>query len=254
MFEKVNVKEINPHVFLLDESGESTGYLVVGKEKAVVIDTMNGEEDLQALVRTITQLPVMVINTHGHCDHVTGNAYFEEAWIHPDDLELAKTHMNFDGIVEFYKEKGLKILPFHFVQDGEIIDLGGCSLEVISLPGHTHGGILLLLKEDRILFTGDSINRHLWMQLEDSLPMEVFAENLDKIMYLKDEADIILHGHTQSADAISLLVDLRTGVQEILDGKVQEDKPYHWFGGEDKQHVYCNGKVICYKESNVFLK
>ena len=48
--------------------------------------------------------------------------------------------------------------PFEPIRGGEVIDLGGLHLEVIELPGHTPGGILLLLKEDRILFTGDSIN------------------------------------------------------------------------------------------------
>jgi glyoxylase-like metal-dependent hydrolase (beta-lactamase superfamily II) len=151
MFERVNVKEITPRVYLLDESGESTGYLVVGSDKAALIDTMNGGEDLKALAASITDLPVMVINTHGHCDHIAGNIYFEEAWIHPADLELAKQHMSFDGFVQFFEEKGLSMPPFKFLEDGQVIDLGDLTLQVIWMPGHTQGSILLLLKEERIL-------------------------------------------------------------------------------------------------------
>ncbi len=249
MFERVNVKEITPRVYLLDESGESTGYLVVGGKMAALIDTMNGGEDLKALAASITDLPVMVINTHGHCDHIAGNIYFEEAWIHPADLELAKQHMSFEGFVQFCEEKGKKMPPFRFVEDGQEIDLGDLTLQVIWMPGHTQGSILLLLKEERILFTGDAINRHLWMQLGDSTDLETLAQNLDKVMYLTEEADIILHGHNRGTDPISLMKDLRAGVQEILDGKVQEDKPYHWFAGEDRQHEYGPDKnVICYKK------
>ena len=83
--------------------------------------------------------------------------------------------------------------PFEPIRGGEVIDLGGLHLEVIELPGHTPGGILLLLKEDRILFTGDSINHHLWMQLEESSSMPEFGNNLVKVMYLTKEADVILH-------------------------------------------------------------
>lgn len=57
MFEKVNVKEINPHAFLLDEPGEATGYMVVGKEKAVVI------------------------NIHGHFNHIAGNIFLKNGYI-----------------------------------------------------------------------------------------------------------------------------------------------------------------------------
>lgn len=249
MFERVNVKEITPKVYLLDESGESTGYLIVGSERAALIDTMNGGEDLKALAASITDLPVMVINTHGHCDHIAGNIYFEEAWIHPADFELAKQHMNFEGFVQFCEEKGKKMPPFRFVEDGQEIDLGDLTLQVIWMPGHTQGSILLLLKEERILFTGDAINRHLWMQLGDSTDLETLAKNLDKVMYLTGEADIILHGHTRGAEPISLIKDLRAGVQEILDGKVQDDKPYKWFDAVDMQHAYGPDKnVICYRK------
>lgn len=249
MFERVNVKNITSKVYLLDESGESTGYLVVGSKKASLIDTMNGGEDLKALVRSITDLPIMVINTHGHCDHIAGNIYFEEAWIHPADLELAKEHMSFEGFVKFCEEKDLSMPPFHLLEDGQAIDLGDLTLQVIWMPGHTQGSILLLLKEERILFTGDAINRHLWMQLGESIDLETLAQNLDKVMYLTEEADIILHGHTRGEDPISVMKDLRMGVQEILDGKTADDEPYSWFAGVDMKHAYGPDRnAICYKK------
>lgn len=49
-------------------------------------------EDLRAIVRSLTELPVTVVNTHGHCDHIFGNVYFDEAWLHPADLPIAKDH------------------------------------------------------------------------------------------------------------------------------------------------------------------
>ena len=48
--------------------------------------------------------------------------------------------------------------------------------EIYELPGHTPGGIVLLLREDRILFTGDSVNHHLWMQLEGCAPLDEFVK------------------------------------------------------------------------------
>ena len=56
----------------------STGYLVVGEDRGVMIDTGFGTENVQAFVQTLTDKPVdWVANTHGHFDHTGGNGWFE---------------------------------------------------------------------------------------------------------------------------------------------------------------------------------
>ena len=98
------------------------------------------------------------------------------------------------------------------------------------------------------------------MQLDGCLSMHDFLKELDKVMFLQDRADIILHGHARDEDDISLLRCMRNGIMEICEGKTQADAPYHWFGGTDRQHAYaCEaGKryqqqdhVICYREDNI---
>ena len=248
MFERIILTQINPHVYLMDDNHEATGYIVIGNEKALVIDTMMGYEDVHAVVKSVTDLPVLVVNTHGHCDHIYGNVYFDRAYLHPADLPIAKEHMKFPEFVEECNKRGLKMPPFEAIRGGDVIDLGGLHLEVIELPGHTPGGILLLLKEDRILFTGDSINHHLWMQLEESSSMTELVNNLEKVMYLTDKADVILHGHARGTDDISLMNKMLQGAKEIAEGKTENDKPYKWFGGIGKQHQFDeDGSVICYK-------
>lgn len=75
--ERIKLQQLNDHIFSMDDAGEAVGYLVVGEKKALVIDTMNGYEDVKAVARSVTDLPLMVVNTHGHCDHIYGNIYFE---------------------------------------------------------------------------------------------------------------------------------------------------------------------------------
>ncbi len=256
------VKEVRPGVWLMDEGHEATGYLVVGEEKACVIDTMNGYNDLNLAVRKITDKPLVIVNTHGHPDHIFGNIYFREAaYLHPADRELARNFSGSPEFLEFMQDHHVTAFPpFRDTLPGDEIDLGGRNLEVIGLPGHTPGGILLLLREDRILFTGDSVNHHLWMQLDGCLTIREYVKELDKVMFLLDRADIILHGHAHDADDISLLRCLRDGAQEICDGKTEQDKPYHWFGGTDLQHPFCcdpdkqyqqKDHVICYRADNI---
>ena len=258
---KIYVKEMRLGVWLMDEAHEATGYLVIGEKRACVIDTMNGYFNLYEEVRKITDKPVFVINTHGHGDHFLGNIYFEETYLNPLDDELAKQFTESEEFIRYCEERGKEMPPFRPMNPGDVFDLGGRTLEIYALPGHTPGEVVVLLREDRILFSGDAINHHLWMQLDGCLPLHAYVKELDKVMFLKEKADIILHGHNRGeADDISLLRCMRNGIQEICDGKTQDDKPYQWFGATDLQHAYVceagkkysqDDSVVCYRANNV---
>ncbi len=247
MENKIKVKQLSNRIYAMDDAG-ATGYVVLGNEKALVIDTMNASDDLGAVVRSITDLPVMVVNTHGHGDHICGNIFFEEAYIHPADLPLALEFSTYPDFVAEISRHGLSMPPFKEIPDGAVIDLGGATLEVVLLPGHTPGEICLLYREERVLFTGDGINCHLWMQLDNSLPMKELKTNMEKISWVKEKADKILHGHTMDYNDISLFDELYKGVCDLTEHPelAETDADYNWFGGVAKQHVFGEGKVICY--------
>ena len=63
-----------PDTWVICYHGTLYCYLLIGSEKAMLIDTAYGDGDLRAFVETITDKPVMVCNTHGHFDHTGGNA------------------------------------------------------------------------------------------------------------------------------------------------------------------------------------
>ena len=263
MAKELYIREMCPGIFLMDEAHEATGYLVVGNEKACVIDTMNGYNDLNKAVREITDKPVTVINTHGHPDHIFGNIYFDHGYLHPADRGLAAMFAEEPEFVRACGEHGFSMPPFRDTREGDVFDLGGRHLEVYELPGHTPGGIVLLLPEDRILFTGDGINHHLWMQLEGCTTMDTLVKNLDRIMFLEKKADRILHGHANDFDDISLMRCLRNGAEELAEGKTEHDLPYHYFGGEVCQHPFTclpdrhyqsEEHVICYDPETYMKK
>lgn len=64
-FTRARLIPINDRVTLIDDAGESTCYLICGDERAMLVDSVNGRENLLAVVRTVTQLPVFVVNAHG---------------------------------------------------------------------------------------------------------------------------------------------------------------------------------------------
>ena len=246
------IKQLLPHLYLIDDAGESTCYLIEGQTHAMLIDTANGQEDLRAIVEGLTRLPVIVVNTHGHGDHIFGNVYFQEAWMHPADFELADTFMGYAK--EELDKHSLKPCPLKPLSIGQVFDLGGLQLEVISLPGHTPGSIGLLDRQDRILFTGDAVNTHLWMQLDGCSSI---AELRQMLTGLKEQHgsdfDFILHGHDKGLREAVVVDWLITGCDDLLAGRTENDKPYHYFGGVCMQHPISDveGQVIVYQPERV---
>lgn len=257
---KIDIIKINDRVYLLDEAHESTGYLCIGERRACLIDTMNGYNDLKKVCASITELPVTVVNTHGHPDHIMGNMFFDNAYLNEKDWDLAKSFIEEAECVELQKKLGRSFPEFTNISEGDVIDLGGITLKIYELAGHTAGGILVLCPELRILFTGDSINHHLWMQLDGCTTIHELADNLEEVMFLEKEADYILHGHARSVDDISLIRCLYDGAKDLAARNTENDKTYNWFGGVDMQHPFevLDGKiysmpesVICYRKDNI---
>lgn len=257
MMRRANLIPINEDVTLIDDAGESTCYLVTGEKRALLIDTVNGRENLMDVVREITKLPVTVVNTHGHCDHIYGNVFFEEAYLHPADWELHNLHFSFPDAAEEFKKHGLKPCRLLPLKEDDVFDLGGLTLEVIPVPGHTLGSVALLCRKHRMLFSGDALNGHLWMQLSESTPFGVLSNTLEKLLAeYRSAFDYILTGHGKGPEDAVLVEELAEGVIDLLHGECELDKDYKWFMGTDKAHPF--GKegqhVIVYIQTNLEIE
>lgn len=215
-----NVSELKKNVYRIGSNEQVFMDLFVGTEKALLWDTGYGYGDLKAVIREITDLPLIIVNSHGHLDHTCGNFQFEEEiYIHPEDIELCQLHnslMMRKGAVEngrhtFMYETGqmMDVLPADFdeeryvnagygklvpVEEGHVFDLGGITLEVIKVPGHTHGSIGLLYKEEKIFYAGDAMNPFLWLFAPEATMLSEYKATLRKAEELNFEALVISHG------------------------------------------------------------
>jgi glyoxylase-like metal-dependent hydrolase (beta-lactamase superfamily II) len=122
------------------------------------------------------------------------------------------------------------------VENGHIFDLGGRSLEVVSIPGHSPGSICLLDRQTRSLFSGDSIHSGtVWLHLKHSLPLGQFRTNLERVRAFGAEFDHFFPAHIPDLDDLPLpkhtLDDLIAGIEQILDGQIT-GYPEQTFAGD----------------------
>lgn len=89
---KTEVTCICDNVYVLTDRAGCCVNLVVGKEKALVFDTGSGTDDIHGLVRKMTGLPLVVINSHGHFDHIGGNSQFDTVYMHQDDFVILESY------------------------------------------------------------------------------------------------------------------------------------------------------------------
>lgn len=186
-----HVRKLGPGLYRIENSAVFMD-LIVGSHHALLFDTGYGYGDLKALVRSITELPLYVLNSHGHVDHACGNAQFGVAFIHPADMELCRIHNGpqmrkaelevAEVPLDFDLETHLTLGPgaLKSVAEGDIFDLGGVTLEVLHLPGHTAGSIGLWCPERKLLYVGDAMNCFVWLFLPESTSLDVYIETLHK--------------------------------------------------------------------------
>lgn len=185
------LRELEPGIFRIGNSGVFMD-LIVGAKRALLFDTGYGFGDLKGLVRQITDKPLIVVNSHGHVDHACGNAQFGGAYIHPADMDLCRIH---NGPDLRMAELETAEVPLDFdldaylsldtgdlkpVGEGENFDLGGLTLEVIHLPGHTAGSIGLWCPEKRLFWVGDAMNCFVWLFLPEAQPLRTYIQTLHK--------------------------------------------------------------------------
>jgi len=158
-------------------------FLFVGTEKALLVDTTNFPGPLDEAVKHLTDKPVILVNTHADEDHISCNDRFPEAFMHPAEYAYyARTR----------KAAYAKAMP---LQDGEVIDLGGRSFEVILLPGHTFGSIALLERETGILVGGDSISDTPVFIFGDMRDLDAFQVSLKRLLRRIDQISVVYPSH-----------------------------------------------------------
>lgn len=211
MNEWFTIEKIDDNTFAISEYKhwkESHSYLLIGNDKALLIDTGLGIENIKKQIDNITKLPIIVATTHVHWDHIGGHKYFntiavhelEKDWLRqfPLPLEVVKNNLIKEkcDFPKKFKLDDYNICcgnPQIILQDNDIIDLGNRKIKVIHTPGHSPGHLCFYDIDKKYLFTGDLVYEGKLDAYYPTTNPQDFKESINKIRKL--DINKILPGH-----------------------------------------------------------
>ncbi len=210
-----DVRQVEPGLIAINQpkqNQEAIAYLIVGSTRALLFDSGIGLVPIKPVVDKLTSLPVIVVNSHSHFDHVGGNYEFADV----RGMETPFTHMKEQGRPHagLASEVAPDALcgapptgadtagfvsrpwtPTHRIADGDTIDIGGHVLEIISAPGHTPDAIALLDRANGWLFTGDSYYEGtIWLFAKET-DFDAYDASMAKLVSMRPILKRLLPAH-----------------------------------------------------------
>ena len=214
--------EIDPRFFTV----YTNLYLILGLDKALLIDTGCGLFPLKPIIEKIIEdRELNVINTHSHFDHRGSNAEFETIYIHENEVRNASIPFDISMLKGSPKEIINRFNAINFIypphndvkpiNDGDRFEIGDISIEIIYTPGHSIGSISLLTSNGE-LFTGDTAH-YGSMYLPKKRDFPIILKSISKLRDLCDTDVVqdIYPSHEEYAVGRELLDDLYNGINNI---------------------------------------
>lgn len=235
-----SVEKIDGDTFAISEYKhweETHCYLVCGTQRAILIDTGLGVANIKAIVDNLTDLPVTVVTTHAHWDHIGGHSHFTDFGVHenevhwiaeqfPIPLQVVKKNLTLkpcdfpaDFCLDDYQI--FKGNPTSVLYDGDILDLGDRTLQVIHTPGHSPGHCCFYEQDRRWLYSGDLIYKGCLYAFYPTTDPQLFYNSVRRVQ--KYEISRVLPGHHQLSIPGSMIDEIEAAFAQIeRNGKLKQ--------------------------------
>ena len=221
--------QINDDTWRIEDGGVRF-FLFCGTERAALIDTGMNQPEARSIAESLTDLPLILINTHADPDHISGNGAFKEFYMSPAEEENYRAH----------KGQG-RLIP---VREGDVIELGGRPLKIIDIPGHTPGSIAILDEKKRVLVSGDSVQDGRIFMFGRQRNMERYAESLRHLTGYGGLFDEIYPMHGTFPVYPPLIGRLIEGAQAVIAGEAK-GRPVSVFGKTVSYYRFDYAGFLC---------
>lgn len=216
-------------------------YLIVGTRRALLFDSGLGIGKISQVVRRLTHLPITVLNSHTHFDHVGGNVEFKDVRNEDNPFSRTSARGEMPEAVADYARPTLDAdhvcgaLPVraegrlyamhpwhvsHYVRDGEQFNIGGRELTVIFTPGHTPDSMCLLDRRNGLLFTGDTFYLgpiYLWAPGTD---LNAYVRSVNLLAELAPRLHLLLPAHGVPTANPEELLKLKVAITQLQAGSL----------------------------------
>lgn len=201
--------QIDEQTWRIEEMGVRF-FLLTGEREALLVDSGMETHNAKEIAQTLTDLPIRLLNTHADMDHIGSNAEFETVFMHPAEC------------FNYCKGKNppTDVTP---VWEGDVIDLGGRPLEVVTLPGHTPGSIALLDRDRRVLISGDPVQDGAIFMFGAQREIHAYQYSLEKLERMSDRFDTIYPSHGRFPIDPSQIWALHEGMERVMRGEVEPE-------------------------------
>ena len=241
-------------------------HLIIGSERALLIDTGMGAGDLRGAVEALTDKPLDVVVTHYHGDHTGGNGQFERIYCPEEDIPYLKQQMADPEhrMRPLCDEKDLvpisdqtEVIP---ICDGHCFQLGdGEMVEVIHTPGHTPGGCMLLDHKSGILYSGDAvlstptlvIDRFPNTWFPELMTITAFQDSLVKNLPRLEKVTKLCPGHGKQGIDKGYLTEMIDCLGCIIQHPEQHET-YDYVDDPGQRQIMCTGRaMVVYSDSRI---
>lgn len=222
---------------------ETISYLIEGDDRALLFDTGNGIGDIYALIKRLTEKPIVVLNSHSHFDHVGGNHAFQRIYglktsfgknrelgvAHKDIAEEVSNDALCRPLPKYVSAQAHTGKPYkitNYIEDGHIFELGERSLEVIQVPGHTPDALALIDRENRLLWTGDTFYPGpIWLYAPET-SLRQYEKSLARLMAEHLNVDYLLPAHNIPKVSAKLLPRVQSAFEKVMAGSAKRQESF----------------------------
>ncbi|HHW61302.1 MAG TPA: MBL fold metallo-hydrolase [Syntrophomonadaceae bacterium] len=220
------LEKINDQTFIISEPRyylKNNSYLILGDSQAILFDVGSGKRNIAPVVRSLTCLPLTVIISHSHSDHLGSIDEFEGCAI--ADLPINRKHTR-DGIFTpsfiIYSNicRRPRIRVQRWLKINELLDLGNRYLRVIHVPGHSADSIALLDQTNGMLFGGDFLYHG---NLIATVGGDLFdyLTSVRSLLEWTEGNELIFPAHYATRLPADLLLDVEAALVKIIEGRVE---------------------------------